>query len=182
MIALAGLISLLTFFTMGAHPLASNIAGSRHDYDSRMGEIAGVGSVLVTTAVLVGPLLLAMRRWWLPPGSLVLILGINTVAMAVVNWHHDHTLWLMLAMLAAVLVAEGVRVRLEPLMSKTGAFHGFAALLPFLLIGSYFIAMLATEGTEWSVHLWTGTVVETAIVGWLLSYLVLPPTMPVEVA
>jgi hypothetical protein len=182
LISLTAFISLLTFFTMGAHPLASNIAGARHDYDSRMGEIAGVGSLLVTTAILMGPLLLGIRRWWLPPGSLVLVLGINTVVMAVVNWHHDYTLWLMLAMLAAVLVAEGVRLRMEPLMSKMGAFHGFAALLPFLLMGSYFIAMLSIEGTDWSVHLWTGTVTEAGIVGWLLSYLVVPPPMPVEVA
>lgn len=180
LVSLCALISVLTFFMMAAHPLANNIAGAYHDYDSNTGQTAGVMGLLVTTAILIAPLLLALRRWRLPAGSLILVWGINTVAMAVVNWRQRDTLWQMLAMLAAVVVAEGVRLRLEPLMNNRGALRTFAALAPFLLMGSYFIALLSTEGTRWSVHLWTGTVVESALVGWLLSYLVVPPAMPFD--
>jgi hypothetical protein len=48
-------------------------------------------------------------------------------------------------------------------------------------MGSYFIALLYTEGTHWSIHLWTGTVVEAGLAGWLLSYLIVPPATPAEV-
>ncbi len=178
LLSLGTLISVLTFFMMAAHPLASNSAGAAHNFSSMVGEVAGVMSQLVTTTLFIGPLLLAVRRWQLPVGSLILVWGMNTVAMAVINWHHSYTLWQMLAMLGAVVVAEGLRLRLEPLMNNTAALRVFAALAPMLLVGSYFIALLATEGTSWSIHLWTGTVVECAIAGWLLSYLVVPPAVP----
>jgi hypothetical protein len=180
LLSLTTLVTGLTFMLMAAHPLMSNIAGAKHGYDSQFGEIAGVSGILLTTIFIMGPLLLAIRRWWLPAGSLALVLGINTIAMAIINWHHAHTLWLMLAMLAAVVVVEVVRLRLEPLMDKRGALRVFAGLAPFLLMMSYFIALHLTEGSNWSVHLWTGAVVEAGLTGWLLSYLVVPPTLPSE--
>jgi hypothetical protein len=178
LLSLTTLVTGLTFMLMAAHPLMSNIAGAKHGYDSQFGEIAGVSGILLTTIFIMGPLLLAIRRWWLPAGSLALVLGINTIAMAIINWHHAHTLWLMLAMLAAVVAVEVIRLWLEPLMDKRGALRVFAGLAPFLLMVSYFIALHLTEGTNWSVHLWTGTVVEAGLTGWLLSYLVVPPAMP----
>lgn len=182
LISLAGLISGLTFLMMGSYPLANNVAGAYHsEYRMRIGQIAGASSVLLTTVLMVGPVLLTIRRWTLPAGALVMVWGINIIAMAIVNWHHAHTLWLMLAMIAATVVIEFARLRMEPLMSKNGAFHHFAALASFLLMASYFIALLSTEGTSWSVHLWTGVVVEAGIIGWLMSYLVVPPAIPSEV-
>lgn len=180
LLSLAGLISVLTFLMMGAHPLSSNLAGAEHGYGSRTGEIAGTASVLLTTVILMGPLLLALRRWQLPAGSLIVVWGINMVAMAIVNWHHAYTFWLMFAMLVAVVVLDLIRLRLEPLASKAGALRLFAAVAPLCLMASYFVALLLTEGTDWSIHLWTGVVVEAGIAGWLLSYLVAPPAMPAE--
>ncbi|MCC6455795.1 MAG: hypothetical protein IT328_12665 [Caldilineaceae bacterium] len=181
LLSLTTLVSGLSFLLMASHPLVSTIAGAAHDDGSRFVEIAGVSGVLLTTLFTMGPILLAIRRWRLPAGSLILILGIDTFAMAIVNWHHDYTLWLMLAMFVAVLLVEVVRLRLEPLMEKKNALRVFAALAPFLLMGSYFIALLFTEGTHWSIHLWTGTIVEASLAGWLLSYLVVPPAVPAEV-
>jgi hypothetical protein len=36
------------------------------------------------------------------------------------------------------------------------------------------------KGWWWSVHLWTGAIVLAGLVGWLLSYLILPPQEPRE--
>lgn len=178
LLSLAALISGFTFLMMAAHPLVSNIAGATHPYDNRVGQIAGTTSILLTSLLLMGPTLLVIRRWQLPAGSLVVVWGINTLAMYIVNLHHDYAIWQTAAMLVAVGVVEGIRLRMEPLQKKPGAFHLFAGIAPFLLMGSYFIALHFTEGTNWSVHLWTGVVVEAGIAGWLLSYLVLPPAMP----
>ena len=180
LLSLTALISGLTFLMMAAHPLVSNIAGATHDYADQIGQIAGATSILLTTVLLMGPTLLVMRRWQLPVGSLIVVWGLNTLAMFIVNWHHSYAPWLALAMVAAIVVIDLVRGQMEPLLEKRNAFRLFAALAPFLLMGSYFVAIQLTEGTRWSIHLWTGVVVEAAIVGWLLSFLVLPPSMPDE--
>ena len=39
---------------------------------------------------------------------------------------------------------------------------------------------MATEGTSWSIHLWSGAVVLTGIVGLLLSYLIASPGIPID--
>jgi hypothetical protein len=180
LLSLTALISGFTFMTMGSHPLVASIAGATHDYGDRIGQIAGTVSILFTTVLLMGPTLLIMRRWQLPAGTLIVVWGINTFAMFIVNWHHDYTLWQALAIFVAIFVIEIIRHQMEPLAERRGALRAFAALAPFLLMASYFIALHFTEGIRWTIHMWTGILVEVAIVGWLLSFLLYPPTMPGE--
>ena len=52
---------------------------------------------------------------------------------------------------------------------------GFA--LPVLLYAAYFAAVGLRDGLGWSPHLWIGTVVFAGVVGWLASYLMLPPRL-----
>jgi hypothetical protein len=179
-LSLTALICGFTFLMMAAHPLVANIAGATHDYSDRIGQIAGTTSLLLTTSLLMGPTLLTIRRWQLPAGALIVAWGINTLAMFIINWHHSYAPWQALAMFVAVIIIDLVRVQMEPLRQSSNRAHSFAALAPFLLIGSYFVALHFTEGTRWSVHMWTGIVVESAIAGWLLSFLVFPPAIPNE--
>lgn len=180
LLSLLALISTLTFFTFYSHPLSANIAGASHNTHSEAGQIAGAVSVLVMTAILLGPVLLALVRRQFPPGSLLLVWGVNTTAMAVLNWHHSYTRWQLLAMLAAVVVLDGLYQLWRPGAGRRGALRRFAFVAPLLLMGSYFGALLMTEGTRWTVHLWTGVIVEAALVGWLISFLVLPPPQPTD--
>ena len=39
------------------------------------------------------------------------------------------------------------------------------------------VTLLATVGLSWSTHLWLGSVVFAGIVGWLTSYLLVPPRL-----
>jgi hypothetical protein len=55
------------------------------------------------------------------------------------------------------------------------AFRWFAIGVPPLLYTGYFAALGLTVGIGSSPHLWMGVVVFAGLVGWLLSYLVLPP-------
>jgi hypothetical protein len=180
LLSLAALICGLTFITMASHPLLTSIGSAAHGYSNQIGQIAGTTSILLTTLLLMGPTLLVIRRWQLPAGSLVLVWGIDTLAMAVVDWHRSAQTWQALAIFAAIVVVEIIRLRLGPLMEKRSAFHLFAGLAPFLLMGSYFLALIFTLGSTWTVHMLTGIVVEAAIAGWLLSILIWPPAMPGE--
>lgn len=44
-----------------------------------------------------------------------------------------------------------------------------------LLGAAYFTSLALTAGIGWSAHLWLGTIAFSGAVGWVLSYLVLPP-------
>jgi hypothetical protein len=183
LLSLAALISTLTFFGMYSHPLVSNIAAADHyEWFSEIGQVAGAISIVLSAAFFTAPVLLVLYRWQLPPGSLLLVWGINIVAMALLNWHHAYTWLLMGVMLVAAGAAEAIRLALSPgpvpLAVRPAALHLFGFLAPVLLLGGYFLAMLAAAGTSWSVHLWTGAVAEAGAAGWLLSYLVAPPAIP----
>src|SRR5262249_31918879 len=79
------------------------------------------------------------------------------------------------AMTLGALAAELLRAGLRPTAARSAAFRVFAFALPVLLNLSYFAAVHLTLGIAWTPHLWLGSVVFSGIVGWLLSYLVLPP-------
>jgi hypothetical protein len=49
---------------------------------------------------------------------------------------------------------------------------------PALLFGAYFLALLQSEGTRWSIHLVGGAIFLPGVVGLLLSYLAWPPALP----
>jgi hypothetical protein len=181
LLSLTALISTLTFIMMYSHPLIYNIAGARHELNyTEAGEIAGVLGLIITAALLTGPTLLVMRRWALPAGSLSVVWGLNLVAMTLVNYHHNYTSYQAAIMLGAILMVDQLRTRLQPSLRNPGGWRVFAFIAPLLYNGSYILALLLTEGSAWSVHLLSGAVVLSGITGWLLSYLLLPPRVPVE--
>jgi hypothetical protein len=181
LLSLTALISALTFVLMYTHPVVFNTAGMRHpEYNSDIGQVAGVLGMMVTAALLMGPTMLAMRRWALPIGSLTLVWGANLSAMTIVNYHHGYTLYQYGIMLAVIILIDMLRIRLQPTIRNTGGWRVFAFIAPVLYMGSYVVALLLTEGSNWSVHLLSGGVVLAGATGWLLSYLLLPPRIPAE--
>lgn len=73
-----------------------------------------------------------------------------------------------------------LRAVLRPSAARPAAFRWFALGVPALLHAGYFAALALTQGIGYSAHLWMGVVVFAGVVGWLLSYLVLPPRGTVE--
>jgi hypothetical protein len=56
-----------------------------------------------------------------------------------------------------------------------GALRAFAFLAPVILFLAYFVALLTTAGTWWTIHMWLGVTINAGIAGLLVSYLVFPP-------
>lgn len=181
LLSLTALVSALTFIMMYTHPITFRIGAVRqYQFNSEVGQIAGVLGMMMTSAMLMGPTMLAMRRWQLPAGSLMLVWGLNLTAMTWLNYHHRHTLYQYVIMLGAILLIDRLRTRLQPSVRNTGGWRVFAFIAPVLYIGSYVIGLLLTEGSTWSLHTLSGAVALSGTVGWLLSYLMLPPRMPAE--
>lgn len=181
LLSLTALISDLTFFLMFSHPIFSS-TGSRFDhvFSSESGQVAGVLGLMLVGGALVGPVLLVLRRWTLPVGSLTLVWGINTVAMTFLGYHDASAQSMAGAMMLAALLLDFLLWRLRSWLDATTLLRLFAFSAPTLLFSAYYLGLLATEGTRWSVHLITGSVALAGVVGWLLSYLVVPPVLPDE--
>ncbi|HYN87173.1 MAG TPA: hypothetical protein VER55_01525, partial [Ardenticatenaceae bacterium] len=142
------------------------------------GQALGLASILLTTGIIMGMLLLVVRHWSLPMGSLSLILAVGTALANVATDEH-----LMILVLAAAGLVADVLVRLlKPSPARPGAFRLFAAAVPAVLFAVYFVALMGTDGITWSVALWSGSIATAAIVGWLMSYLLMPPAPPVGMA
>jgi hypothetical protein len=172
--SLAFTLSAFTFFTVYANPFAHTFAApGRHAGQGELIQALGAVGVLVQPALLMGLVLLALQRWTLPRGALTLIITLNTALMSVM---HDQYLLIVVAALAGVL-ADLLYHRLQPSAARPIALRVFAFTVPTILYALYFLALLLTVGIWWSIHLWAGAIVLAGIVGLLLSYLVVPPTL-----
>ena len=172
------LTSILTFFMLVSHPVTQMIAGSsqRH-FNNDVGVVAGMLGLLVTSGQMIGIVLLLLRRWHLPPGSLTLIWGLNIAAMTIIDYKVPHQLWLGGGMLVGAIFSDLLLFWLHPSVGRPVRLRLFAIAGPMLLIGGFFAAMMLSEGTSWSIHLWSGSIVLAGILGLLLSYLVAPPAL-----
>src|SRR5262249_43573998 len=82
-LALTSMLSVLTLFTLYAHPIVQPAAGAAHPYAGS--ESMGVAGILLQTGLLMGTVLLAVRHGRLPPGALTAVAGLNAAAMGLVN-------------------------------------------------------------------------------------------------
>jgi hypothetical protein len=181
-LSLTVVLSVITFFLQIAHPLVNPQAAGSHSFSFDQQTI-GVIAVIIQTAVVMGLVLLAARRFVLPFGALTAILGLNAFGLAFLGNQvagRDGGLSLLPAALVAGLLADTLYAALRSTRLRNGelGFRLFAVGVPVAFYLVYFLSLLATTGISWSIHLWLGSVAVAGITGWLLSYVALPPAMP----
>lgn len=133
----------------------------------------GITSILFQAALLMALVLLLLRRWTLPFGSLTLIFTLNAAFMSVLTDHYA----LILVALVAGIIADVLVWRLKPSATRLVEFRSVAFAIPAIFYGLYFLDLLLTNGIGWSINLWMGSIVLSGIIGLLLSYLLLPPLL-----
>lgn len=139
------------------------------------GQALGVVGIVLQTAVMMGFVLPAVRRWGrsLAPGSLTLLFAFAaTTALT----HGQYRL--VPVALAAGLLADLLLRILEPSAEREGAMRVFAFAVPVVLYALYFLGLALTGGVWWTPELWAGSILVAGGVGVLVSYLVLPPASP----
>jgi hypothetical protein len=136
----------------------------------------GVASIVMQTGILMGFVLLTVRRWMLPFGSLTLVFTLNMIFL---SFMQDHYLLILVAALAG-LTADLLIRQLKPSTTKQLEIHIFGFIVPVVLYLLYFLALKLTSGVYWTIHLWLGSTVVAGIAGWLLSYILVPPQIPAE--
>jgi hypothetical protein len=192
------LLCSLTFFTQYVAPLGLTPASL--DYEptvasvtaSRLGigsveyiVTVGVASIFVQTALLMAVLLLLVRRWGaaLPFGTVTLIVAINAALMVVMRDRYlsSGPIPLFVASLAAGVVGDLLLRSLRPTPERVVELRTFAFVLPFVQYAFYFAALFTySSGVWWTAPVWTGVVVLAGGVGWLVSFLILPPPVHVR--
>jgi hypothetical protein len=131
----------------------------------------GLASILLQAVLLMGMVLLLVRRWMPPFGSLALMFTISAALISLLNDQYPF----VLSALVAGLIADLLVWRLKPSRSRPGAFRIFAFAVPAVYYSLYFLVLGLTKGVGWSINLWMGSIVIAGIIGLLLSYLLVPP-------
>jgi hypothetical protein len=176
-ISLLMALSLLTFFTQYAHFMNNPaLLVNRPSGDTYFAGLYGVSSALIPAAVIMGVMLLALRRWDLPRGTLTLLLTVNTALMWAMKYNRAGDFWvLLLAAFAAGLLGDVLLAWLKPSAARLWALRVFAFSLPYALILFNHLALIATAGLWWKIHMWMGVPFVAGIAGLLLSFLAYPP-------
>ncbi|HEX5502978.1 MAG TPA: LpqB family beta-propeller domain-containing protein [Thermomicrobiales bacterium] len=136
----------------------------------------GIAAILLQTGLLMGVVLLVVRRWLPPPGGLTLVFALSSVLIA---FMHDQFALIPAALVAGV-VADVLVWWLKPSAARPGALRRFAFAVPVVFYGLYYLAQWLTRGIGWTIHLWLGSMVMAGVAGLLLSYLLAPPVIPGE--
>lgn len=180
LLSLALLLSVLSFFTAYANPLSEAVMaqGSRPpaEDDVFLTQGAGVAGILVSAALMMGAVLLTVRRWSppagrLPFGGLAVVLGLSS--LLTVSVHEDFRL--LPFTVAAGLVGDGLLRWWQPSAARPAAFRLFSFTLPAAFYALYFATLAVTGGVWWTIHLWAGAIFLAGTVGWLLSYAFVAP-------
>ena len=137
-------------------------------------EFAGVARVLVTNVIVIAPLLLALRRWRLPAGSITFMFTIVALGMATLTEFRQG--WTVIPAIIGG-VAGDLMLRFWPVSpDRTFATRVFAAATSAAFWTAYFITLRIAYDIRWPFDLWVGTVGVSMICAVLVSVLVLPST------
>jgi hypothetical protein len=173
LLSLLVVFSIFTFFTEFAHPFLHPqlVQAARSDDEKSW----GVANVLVQTSILMGFVLLALRRWRLPLGTFTLIFTVNGALMSALLDQQR----LIPGVFVAGVFADLIYLAVKPAAERVGVLRLFALCVPLVYFLGYFVTLMLTGGINWSIHLWLGASVMTGIIGLGLSYLLVPPASPV---
>ncbi len=176
---------LLTFFTEYASPLIRPMPLS----DSPGSASEGITFILLSTALTMSFVLLAIRRWHMPFGAFTFMLGVNGALMTV--FFPRALLISVPTALLGGLAADLVYRFLQPSLSQPASVRLFAFLVPWLFYILYFIDLQVVgpftspfySGIVWTTPFWAGAPFVAGIAGFLLSYVLIPPaSSPAESA
>jgi len=157
--------------TLGLPSLPAAGVGSQE-----LAETLGISSILIESGILMGLLLLMIRRWGaqLPLGWLTIIFALNAAGMGIFHG----TPSVVPAALLAGIFADALYGWLQPNIQRPQALRLWSALVPVVLYSLYFLTLLLAGGIWWPIHLWAGGIALAGVTGWLMSYLILPPALP----
>ncbi len=146
-------------------------ARSLHARTVSLGQALGIASVVLQTALLMGFVMVAMRRWTLPLGAVSILFGLNAAFLSAL----EHNFVLAASLVVAGVAGDLLLRALRPSAQRRRALRLFSFAVPAVLLAVYFLLLGATQGIGWPIHLWAGSIVLAGLTGLLLGYVLVPP-------
>jgi hypothetical protein len=140
-------------------------------------QTAMASRVVLSDIILVGPLLLAQRRWSLPPGTATLDFTVVATCMAALTSFH-----LVGTVLAAFAggVAVDAALWLGRHLPTTIRMYLTAAVAPLVLWPVYFVILRVGYGAHWPADFCLGTAFLASLIGLVVAFLAGLPVPPEE--
>ncbi|HEY6406698.1 MAG TPA: hypothetical protein VIY29_04430 [Ktedonobacteraceae bacterium] len=168
-------LAAITVIAQFAHPFVF-LWPSKANQDPFTVQALAVVSIVLQTIILMGFVLLTVRRWKLPFGAFTLVYTLNIALLSIMQ---DTYMMIVVAALAG-LIADVLVWQLKPSVERPNSIRIFAFAVPVTIYLLYFLMLTFTAGVHWTIHLWLGSTVVAGITGLLLSYILLPPRIPGE--
>jgi len=137
----------------------------------------GLAGILLQAIILSGIVLVAVRRWQMPPGSFTLIFVLNVLVLTAISDEFR----LIIPVALAGIATDAMNTRWQPRLHRGWKLRLFAFAVPALVYLGYFVTIMLTGRVAWVVHLWAGGVVLAGIAGWIGSHLLWLPPIPAAV-
>lgn len=180
------LFTLFTFFTQYANLFANaGVMNMPEPFGASryFTEVTSVIYILVPAALMMGALLMLVRRWQLPFGAAAVMFTVNALLMYLMRMEFNRGYAPVVAgALLGGLFTDVLIARLRPSVKRHHALRLFSFLVPFV----YFLLSLAAivlsngRGLWWEIHTWLGVPFIAGAIGLGLSFLVAPPPIPTE--
>jgi hypothetical protein len=194
-LSLSYLLSSFTFWTQYAHQLGRPWAAAGNRPTSAIFPVVapdplfraveiqsvfvahalGVASILLQAALLGGIVVIALWRWGgaFPPAAFTAVFGLNALVVGVARDQYA----LVVPAVAAGIFTDVLIHRLRPSRARPRGLRVVAFAAPAAYFALFFATLALTRGLWWSLPLWSGAIVLAGAVGWLLSWLVVPPAI-----
>lgn len=138
-----------------------------------------VAALLLLSLTLTAPVLLLVRRWRPPFGSVTVVFGLYGVVYGIPTEYRDAEQLVGLAV--AGLLIDGLIAGLRPeLPARPWQFRALGASIPLFSIGIYLITLELGPGLAWHISVWLGVLLTSTMIGLGLACLMAPPRTGVE--
>ena len=138
----------------------------------------GVATIVITTLVLIGPVLLLLRRWRLPMGAVTSIFLGYGLLVNIMTSYRDAVLILPLVLSGLVFDLAQQRFGSERADGRMtlGGIRSVGPAAAAALWISYFIVVALTDGMGWPPSMWVGALLVGIMSGFGVAFLVAPPS------
>jgi hypothetical protein len=134
----------------------------------------GIASENVTTLVVLGPILLLLRRWRLPVGAVTLIFVGYGLLVNIMTEYRDIILIIPLILTGIVVDVLQSRARAGERLTLGGIRSVGPAAAATLWI-SYYAVLALHKGIGWEPTMWVGAIMVGVMTGFGVAFLVAPP-------
>lgn len=176
--------NLTTFFMQYAH-----WAGNPDEFVNTWGTPQYLQSsyllfmLVIPSAFLIGIILVLLRRWTLPPGTVTLIITLNTIMMVWMRWNHVSAfLPAYIAPILGGILADVLITRFHAYPQNPRALRILAFTVPFLISVTFVLIMSLLlqqyGGLHWRIHMSLGAPFIAGIIGLFLCFIAVPPALP----